>query len=191
MNQEMTKQYLIGVDLGTSATKTILIDESGTIVASASCAYPMYQPENGWAEQNPQDWKNAALATIKEVMKTSGVAAGEVAGIGLSGQMHGLVMLDEKNELVDNAIIWCDQRSSAQTEEMLDLLPMEKWIEISANPPIAGMDGCKNTVGEGEQTRGFPKVQAHSSSERLHPAYPDRCICNGCIGCFGHADFRC
>ena len=77
MNQEMTKQYLIGVDLGTSATKTILIDESGTIVASASCAYPMYQPENGWAEQNPQDWKNAALATIKEVMKTSGVAAGE------------------------------------------------------------------------------------------------------------------
>ena len=143
MNQKLTKQYLIGVDLGTSATKTILIDENGTIIASASCAYPMYQPENGWAEQNPQDWKNAALSTIKEVMKNSGVDAEKVVGIGLSGQMHGLVMLDENNELVDNAIIWCDQRSSIQTEEMLDLLPMEKWIEISANPPIAGWTAAK------------------------------------------------
>lgn len=143
MNGKETKQYLIGVDLGTSATKTILVDENGIIVASASCAYPMYQPENGWAEQNPLDWKNAALVTIKEVMKKSGVAAGEVAGIGLSGQMHGLVMLDENNELVDDAIIWCDQRSSSQTKEMLGLLPMEKWMEISANPPIAGWTAAK------------------------------------------------
>lgn len=143
MNGKETKQYLIGVDLGTSATKTILVDENGIIVASASCAYPMYQPENGWAEQNPLDWKNAALVTIKEVMKKSGVAAGEVAGIGLSGQMHGLVMLDENNELVDDAIIWCDQRSSNQIKEMLDLLPMEKWMEISANPPIAGWTAAK------------------------------------------------
>lgn len=143
MNQKLTKQYLIGVDLGTSATKTILIDGDGTIIASASCAYPMYQPENGWAEQNPQDWKNAAISTIKKVMTNSGVDAEKVAGIGLSGQMHGLVMLDENNELLDNAIIWCDQRSSIQTEKMLDLLPMEKWIEISANPPIAGWTAAK------------------------------------------------
>lgn len=143
MNQKQTTQYLIGVDLGTSATKTILIDENGTIIASASCAYPMYQPENGWAEQNPQDWKNAAITTIKEVMKKSGVEAEKVTGIGLSGQMHGLVMLDENKELLDNSIIWCDQRSSIQTEIMLDILPMEKWIEISANPPLAGWTAAK------------------------------------------------
>ena len=143
MNKQEKEHYLIGVDLGTSATKTILMNENGVIVASASYAYTMNQPENGWAEQNPLDWKKAALATIKEVVKKSGVKAEAVAGIGLSGQMHGLVMLDENNELIDDAIIWCDQRSSYQTQEMLDLLPMEKWIEISANPPIAGWTAAK------------------------------------------------
>lgn len=142
-HRNMNKKYLIGVDLGTSATKTILIDENGAIAASASHAYPMYQPENGWAEQNPEDWKEAALTTIKEVVAKSGVGAEEVVGIGLSGQMHGLVMLDEKNELLDRAIIWCDQRSSDQTREMLELLPMEKWLEISDNPPIAGWTAAK------------------------------------------------
>ena len=93
MKKQKKDNYLIGVDLGTSATKTILMDENGAIVASASYAYPMYQPENGWAEQNPLDWKKAAISTIKEVVKKAGVSAGEVAGIGLSGQMHGLVML--------------------------------------------------------------------------------------------------
>lgn len=143
MKKQKKDNYLIGVDLGTSATKTILMDENGAIVASASYAYPMYQPENGWAEQNPLDWKKAAISTIKEVVKKAGVSAGEVAGIGLSGQMHGLVMLDENNELIDDAIIWCDQRSSDQTKEMLDLLPMEKWMEISANPPLAGWTAAK------------------------------------------------
>jgi len=142
-NPKGTNKFLIGVDLGSTATKTIMMDENGNVVASASCAYPMYQPQNGWAEQNPLDWKNAAIATIKEVVKKADATPEEVIGIGLSGQMHGLVMLGENNELIDDAIIWCDQRSSEQVNQMLELLPLEKWIEISANPPIAGWTAAK------------------------------------------------
>lgn len=136
-------RYVIGVDLGTSATKTILIDENGVIRASASESYPMYQPENGWAEQDPEDWKNAALHTIRQVINEAGAAAEEVKGIGLSGQMHGLVMLDDQNKLLRNSIIWCDQRAQAQVDEMLRIMPEEKWMEITANPPLAGWTAAK------------------------------------------------
>ena len=73
-------RYLIGIDLGTSATKTVLFDEDGAIMASASQEYPLYQPQNGWAEQNPKDWADAALSTITKVVKESGVAAEDIKG---------------------------------------------------------------------------------------------------------------
>ena len=88
-------KYVLGIDLGTSATKTILVDENGVTRASAEYSYPMYQPHNGWAEQDPADWKKAVLATIKEVVQKTKVKPEEVTGIGLSGQMHGSVLLDE------------------------------------------------------------------------------------------------
>ena len=87
--------YLIGIDLGTSATKTILADENGQILSSSSCAYPLKEVNNGWAEQNPEDWKRAVLFTVKDVIKKARIDGHKVRGIGLSGQMHGLVMLDE------------------------------------------------------------------------------------------------
>lgn len=136
-------KYVLGIDLGTSATKTILVDENGVTRASAEYSYPMYQPHNGWAEQEPADWKKAVLTTIKQVVQKSGVKPEEVTGIGLSGQMHGSVLLDENNEPLGRTILWCDQRSSAQAEEMLQLLPMEKWLEISANPPLAAWTAAK------------------------------------------------
>lgn len=136
-------KYVLGIDLGTSATKTILVDENGVTRASAEYSYPMYQPHNGWAEQDPADWKKAVLATIKEVVQKTKVKPEEVTGIGLSGQMHGSVLLDENNEPLGRTILWCDQRSSRQVDEMLELLPMEKWLEISANPPLAAWTAAK------------------------------------------------
>lgn len=135
--------YVIGVDLGTSATKTILVDENGAIRSSASEAYPMYQPDNGWAEQDPRDWENAALHTIRKVVEEAAVKPEEIKGIGLSGQMHGLVMLDENGALLRNSIIWCDQRAQDQVEEMLRLMPMERWMELTSNPPMAGWTAAK------------------------------------------------
>ena len=89
-------KYVLGVDLGTSGTKTVLFNEEGTAVASSLMEYPLYQPENGWAEQEPEDWWQAARDTIKAVMQKSGVSPTDVACLGISGQMHGLVMTDEE-----------------------------------------------------------------------------------------------
>lgn len=135
--------YLIGIDVGTSATKTVLFDEGGKVMASASGEYPMYQPENGWAEQRPEDWREAVFKTMKEVVKDSGVEKGEIKGIGISGQMHGLVMLDEAGEVIRPSIIWCDQRTGEEVEDMLKLMPRERWISITANPPLTGWTAAK------------------------------------------------
>lgn len=135
--------YLIGIDIGTSATKTVLFDEKGTVIASASKEYPLYQPQNGWAEQNPEDWKNATLCTLKEVISTQGVKGEDVKGIGLSGQMHGLVMLDEDGEVIRPSIIWCDQRTGEEVKDMERLIGRERLISITANPPLTGWTAAK------------------------------------------------
>ncbi len=134
--------YLIGIDVGTSATKTVLFDEDGNVVASASQEYPMYQPENGWAEQKPEDWRDAVLATLRQVSQAAEDKA-DIKGIGISGQMHGLVMLDEAGEVIRPSIIWCDQRTGEEVEDMLKIMPRERWIEITANPPLTGWTAAK------------------------------------------------
>lgn len=135
--------YLIGIDVGTSATKTVLFDEHGEVKASASCAYPLYQPKNGWAEQRAEDWRDAVLKTLKEVTAVSKVCPDDVKGIGISGQMHGLVMLDEDGQVLRSSMIWCDQRTGEEVEDMLKLMPRERWIEITANPPLTGWTAAK------------------------------------------------
>ena len=114
--------YVIGVDCGTSGTKTVLFDEKGTVISSVTIEYPMYQPKNGYAEQDPADWANAMINTIKAVMTKSGVNKEDVAGVGISGQMHGLVMLDKDDNVLRKSIIWCDQRTAAEVEEMNEKL---------------------------------------------------------------------
>ena len=135
--------YVIGVDIGTSGTKTVLFDERGGVIASKTIEYPMYQPKNGYAEQDPADWANAAIQTIKAVVALSGVKKEDVKGIGLSGQMHGLVMLDKDNEVIRRSIIWCDQRTANEVEEMNQKLGREKLIEITANPALTGWTAAK------------------------------------------------
>lgn len=109
------KQYFIGIDIGTSAAKTLLMDEHGVVTAQVSREYPLYQPANGWAEQDPEDWRNAVFSAVRELMERSQAEPEQVMGIGFSGQMHGLVMLDENGKPIRRSIIWCDQRSAAQT----------------------------------------------------------------------------
>ena len=109
-------KYVLGIDLGTSATKTILVDENGVTRESAEYSYPMYQPHNGWAEQDPEDWWQGVKTGIRKVMEESGVDPKAVKGVGLSGQMHGLVMLSEKGSVLRRSIIWCDQRTGAEAE---------------------------------------------------------------------------
>lgn len=135
--------YLIGIDLGTSGTKTVLFGQDGTVAASATVEYPLYQPQNGWAEQDPADWWNAAAATIRRVMEESGVAPEAVKGVGLSGQMHGLVMLDEAGKPLRKSIIWCDGRTSRECAEITELVGRQRLIEITANPALTGFTAGK------------------------------------------------
>ena len=135
--------YVIGVDCGTSGTKTVLFDEAGAVIASATIEYPMYQPKNGYAEQEPADWANAMKDTIKAVMAKSGVDRHDVKGIGISGQMHGLVMLDRGNNVLRRSIIWCDQRTAAEVGQMNALVGRDKLVEITANPALTGWTAAK------------------------------------------------
>ncbi len=135
--------YLIGIDCGTSGTKTVLFDELGKVISSATIEYPMYQPKNGYAEQDPADWVNAMTGTIKAVMAKGGVKKEDVKGIGISGQMHGLVMLDADNNVLRKSIIWCDQRTAAEVEEMNRIIGHDKLIEITANPALTGWTAAK------------------------------------------------
>ena len=131
-------KYVLGIDLGTSGTKTVLFDQNGKGMASATVEYPMYQPQNGWAEQDPADWANAAVATIHTVLEKSGVNPADVVSLGISGQMHGLVMLDEQNQVIRPSIIWCDQRTAKECEEITEKAGYENLIRITANPALPG-----------------------------------------------------
>lgn len=151
--------YIIGVDIGTSGTKTVLFDEIGTVIASHTIEYPMYQPKNGYAEQDPADWADAAVNTIKAVMAKSGVKKEDVNGIGLSGQMHGLVMLDGDNKVIRPSIIWCDQRTANEVKWMNENIGEKKLIEISANPALTGWTAAKILWVKNNEPENFEKCR--------------------------------
>lgn len=136
-------RYLIGVDIGTSGTKTALYREDGRRMASMTVEYPLHQPQNGWAEQDPADWWRAVCQTIRGVMEKSSVNAADVKGVGLSGQMHGLVMLDKNGEVIRKSILWCDGRTGEECREITEKLGRDRLIAISANPALPGFTAGK------------------------------------------------
>ena len=152
-------RYVLGVDIGTSGTKTVLFNELGEAIASATVEYPMYQPQNGYAEQDPEDWYNATVSTIKTVVEKSSVNNSEIIGIGLSGQMHGLVMLDENNEIIRKSIIWCDQRTAKEVDEMNEKVGREKLIEITANPALTGWTAAKILWVKNNEPENYAKCR--------------------------------
>ncbi len=135
--------YLLGIDVGTSGTKTVLFDASGNTIASNTQEYPLYQPKNGWAEQEPEDWWKASYISIQNVLRKSGIDASEIKGVGISGQMHGLVLLDENDRVLRKAIIWCDQRTARECEEITSKVGAKRLIEITANPALTGFTASK------------------------------------------------
>lgn len=151
--------YLIGVDLGTSGTKTVLFDESGKRIASDLYEYPMYQPNVGWAEQDPEDWWMATYTTIKNCIQKSGVDPKDVKGIGLSGQMHGLVMLDKEDNVIRKSIIWCDQRTEAECVEITEKVGKKRLIEITANPALTGFTASKIMWVKNHEPENYEKCR--------------------------------
>ena len=134
---------LLGIDLGTSGTKTVLFDAKGVPIASHTVEYPLYQPRNGWAEQDPHDWWQAVQETIWAVLNKSGARPDEIKGVGLSGQMHGLVMLDAQGHVQRRAILWCDGRTQKQCGEITAAIGQKQLISITANPALPGFTAGK------------------------------------------------
>ena len=148
-------KYLIGIDVGTSGTKSVLFDLKGNVIASATGEYPLYQPQNGWAEQNPDDWWKAVCGTLQEICPK---ADSQIVGIGLSGQMHSLVLLDKDNQVIRPAILWCDQRSSTQCEKIESILGRERLIDITANPALPGFTASKLVWVQDNEPENYAKV---------------------------------
>jgi xylulokinase len=129
---------LLGIDVGTGGTRAVLIDSRGRVLASATAEHaPMKSPRIGWAEQSPEDWWRAARQAIKACLSKSSFPD-EITAIGLTGQMHGLVLLDENDQIVRPAIIWCDQRTEEECREITNQVGAKRLIELTANPALTG-----------------------------------------------------
>jgi xylulokinase len=136
--------HLLGIDIGTSGTKTLICDEDGKVLATAMAEHPIFSPKPGWSEQNPEDWWQATIKATKAVVKTAGLTAADIGGIGLSGQMHGLVALDSADRVLRPALLWNDQRTQKQCDEITQKAGgRERLIEMVANPALTGFTAPK------------------------------------------------
>jgi xylulokinase len=134
----------LGIDIGTSGTKTIAIDDKGAILASASSEYPCDFPQPGWSEQAPELWWNATIATIRDVLSKAHLKPADIAGVGLSGQMHGSVFLDANGQVIRPALLWNDQRTAAECAEIERRAGgREALIRLVANPALTGFTAPK------------------------------------------------
>ncbi|MED4313347.1 FGGY family carbohydrate kinase, partial [Heyndrickxia coagulans] len=130
-------KYAIGVDLGTSSVKVLLVDQNGQGVSSVSKSYPLMQPHPGYSEQDPEQWVEKTIQALKELTEKSGVPRDEIEGLSFSGQMHGLVLLDESLHVIRNAILWNDTRTTEQCKK-IDQVLGGKLLEITKNPALEG-----------------------------------------------------
>src|SRR6201996_3147894 len=128
---------LLGIDVGTGGTRALLIDETGAVVASAIHEHvPFASPQSGWAEQEPHDGWSACQHAVRKLLAESSTPASEIACIGLSGQMHGAVLLDSSDRVLRPALIWCDQRTAAECRWLNQTIGPERLVEWTANPAL-------------------------------------------------------
>lgn len=150
----------LGIDIGTSGTKTLAIDESGKILASAMETYSCYVPKPAWSEQDPDDWWKATVGTVRSVVKKAKLKPADVKAIGLSGQMHGSVFLDKNDKVIRRAILWNDQRTGAECAEIEKRAGgRDKLIGMVANPAMTGFTAPKIVWLRNHEPRNFGKLR--------------------------------
>ncbi len=135
--------YVIGIDASTTATKAVLVDETGQVAGIASSEYGFEVPRPGWTEQSPELWWDGAVAAIRQVLGQTGVHGDDVAAVGLTGQMHGLVLLDAADRVLRPAILWNDQRTAAACDAIRAAVGAERLIEITGNTALTGFTAPK------------------------------------------------
>src|SRR5690348_4428125 len=160
--------HLLGIDIGTSGTKTLICDEDGKVLATALAEHPIDSPKPGWSEQDPEDWWQSTIAATKAVLKKAKLKPADIGGIGLSGQMHGSVFLGDGDKALRPALLWNDQRTAKQCIEIEQKAGgRAALIELVANPALTGFTAPKILwVRENE-----PKVYAKTKHILLPKDY--------------------
>ncbi|MGN0394639.1 MAG: xylulokinase [Coprococcus sp.] len=149
--------FYIGVDLGTSAVKLLLMNEEGEVIKIISREYPLSIPHTGWSEQNPEDWYIQSISGIKELL--SGYDSSLLRGLSVGGQMHGLVILDESDEVIRPAILWNDGRTQAETEYLNNEIGKQKLVNATANIAFAGFTAPKLLWLKNNEPENFAKIK--------------------------------
>lgn len=149
--------YYLGIDLGTSGVKLLLSDEKGSIIKTASRDYPLIFPREGWSEQNPSDWVKGTLSALDEI--TRGLDRSLIKGIGVAGQMHGLVILDENDEVIRPAILWNDGRTEKEVEYLNFTVGKEKLSQYTANIAFAGFTAPKILWVKNNEPESFKRIR--------------------------------
>lgn len=130
---------LLGIDIGTGGTRAVLLNENGRVVGAATAEHaPISSPQAGWAEQHPDDWWNAACRAVRQCLEHAKTPASDVGAVGLTGQMHGLVLLNDAGEVLRPSLIWCDQRTEEQCQAITEKVGAQRLIELTANPALTG-----------------------------------------------------
>jgi xylulokinase len=135
--------HLLGIDVSTTGVKSLLIDERGDVTGSATMELPLSTPRPLWSEQNPVDWWQGAMGSIRQVLSQTGLSGDDVAAVGLTGQMHGLTLLGQAGEVLRPAILWNDQRTGRQCDEIRERLGKKRLIEITGNDALTGFTAPK------------------------------------------------
>lgn len=152
--------YLLGLDIGTSGVKTLLISVEGKIISSKTESYPLATPHSGWAEQSPYDWWEATVKVIEEVVSSTPIDSTQIKGISLSGQMHSSVFLDEKMEVIRPAILWSDTRTSEQCKEIYTKVGgLNQLIDYVSNPALEGFTAPKILWLKENEPENYQKVK--------------------------------
>ena len=148
--------YYIGIDLGTSAVKLLLVEEDGRIRNEVTKEYPLEFPQPGWSQQNPEDWRKAVLEGVPELLR--GFDGSQVAGIGCGGQMHGLVVLDAQDQVIRPAILWNDGRTAKEVDYLNEVIGREKLSSLTANIAFAGFTAPKILWMKKNEPENFARI---------------------------------
>ena len=135
--------YFLGIDTSTTGSKALIIDEQGEVVAVASSPHTLQTPRPLWSEQNPREWWDAVTVSIRSALEQAGLRGEQIGAVGLTGQMHGLVLLDESGEVLRPAILWNDQRTQSQCDEIHARIGRQKFIQITGNVALTGFTAPK------------------------------------------------
>ena len=182
--------YFLGIDTSTTGSKALIIDERGHVVAAASSPHTIQRPKPLWSEQDPQEWWRAGCASIRAVLDLAGIRGASIGAVGLTGQMHGLVLLDEVGECsaAGNPV----ERPAHTGAMRRDPRPYRKgtFHPDHRKRRVDRIYGAEDPVGEGKRTRRICQGSPHATAQGLHPVPTDRSICHGQSGWRRHGAVR-